>query len=109
VKKVVSVIAAIGVAGGVAALPATGATNKTVRVKDSYFSPRKLTIKKGAKVTWVWRGQERHNIATAKGPTNVKFAGRRKGKRSYTFKRRGTWRLVCTIHAPDMNMRIVVK
>ena len=108
-RKFVSIAAAIGVAAGVAALPATGATSKTVRVKDSFFTPKNLTIKKGTKVTWVWRGTEKHNVATAKGPRTVKFASRRKGKRSFTFKKRGTYRLVCTIHAPDMNMKIVVK
>jgi plastocyanin len=108
-RKVVSIAAAIGVAAGVVALPATGATTKTVRVKDSFFSPKKLTIKKGTKVTWVWKGKERHNVATASGPSTVRFGTRKKGKRSYTFKKRGTYRLVCTIHAPDMNMKIVVK
>jgi plastocyanin len=108
-RKFVSIAAAVGVAAGAVALPATGATTKTVRVKDSFFVAKNLTIKKGTKVTWVWRGKERHNVATARGPSNVKFATRRKGKRSYTFKKRGTYRLVCTIHAPDMNMKIVVK
>jgi plastocyanin len=108
-RKVVSVVAAIGVAAGVAALPATGATTKTVRVKDDFFSPKKLTIKKGTKVKWVWRGKEGHNVAVANGPTNFRFNKRRKGSRTHTFKKRGTYNLVCTIHAPDMHMKIVVK
>jgi plastocyanin len=103
------VIAAISLAAGAAALPATGASTRTVKVKDDIFGPKKMTISKGAKVVWVWRGQEKHNVSVVSGPAKFRFGTRRKGKRSHTFKKRGTYRLVCTIHAPDMNMKIVVK
>ena len=108
-RRVVSVAAAIGLAAGVAALPATGASTKTVKVKDDFFSPKKLTISKGAKVKWVWRGTEGHNVSVANGPSHFRFGKRKTGSRSHTFKKRGTYNIVCTIHAPDMHMKIVVK
>jgi plastocyanin len=108
-RKVLSAAAAVAIAAGITALPATGATTKTVSVKDDFFGPKKLSIKKGVKVKWVWRGQESHNVATANGPSKFRFNKRRKGSKTYTFKKRGTYNIVCTIHAPDMHMKIVVK
>ena len=106
-RKVVSVVAAIGVAAGAAALPATGATTKTVRVKDDFFSPKKLTIKKGTKVVWTWKGKHRHNVSEANGKWGS--GTKRKGTFSHTFKSKGTFLVFCTIHAPDMQMKVHVK
>ena len=92
------------------AAPSTGATtSKTVSVKDDFFGPKKLTITKGSKVTWVWKGKERHNVAVANGPSNFRFGTRKKGSKAHTFTKRGTYSIVCTIHAPDMHMTIKVK
>jgi plastocyanin len=109
-RKVVPVIIAASAIAGVAALPSSAATTtKTVAVKDDFFSPKKLTITKGSKVKWVWKGQERHNVAVANGPSNFRFGTRKTGTKSHTFKKRGTYSIVCTIHAPDMHMTIKVK
>jgi plastocyanin len=109
-RKVVPVIVAASAIAGVAALPSAAATTtKTVAVKDDFFSPKKLTITKGSKVKWVWKGTERHNVAVANGPSNFRFGTRKTGTKSHTFKKRGTYSIVCTIHAPDMHMTIKVK
>jgi plastocyanin len=109
-RKVVPIIAAAAVAAGVAALPSAAATTtKTVAIKDNFFSPKKLTISKGSKVMWVWKGHERHNVAVANGPSNFRFGTRKTGTKTHTFKKRGTYSIVCTIHAPDMHMTIKVK
>jgi plastocyanin len=110
-RKLTLGIATVAAAAGLAAaaMPSLGASTKTVAVKDDVFAPKKLTISKGTKVTWVWQGKEGHNVAVANGPSNFRAGTRKKGKFSHTFKKRGTYSIVCTIHAPDMHMSIKVK
>lgn len=109
-RRAAPIIVAAVVAAGVAALPSAAATTtKTVTIKDDFFSPKKLTISKGSKVKWVWKGTQRHNVAVANGPSNFRFGTRKTGTESHTFKKRGTYSIVCTIHAPDMHMTIKVK
>jgi plastocyanin len=109
-RKAVPIIAAAAVAAGVAALPSVAATTtKTVAVKDDFFGPKKLTITKGSKVKWVWKGKQAHNVSVANGPTIFRFGTRKTGTKTHTFTKRGTYSIVCTIHAPDMHMTIKVK
>jgi plastocyanin len=104
------VIAAAMLAAGVAALPSGAATvTKNVAVKDDFFSPKKLTIAKGSKVIWTWKGKEAHNISVANGPSFFRAGKRKTGTFKHTFKKKGTYSIVCTIHAPDMHMTIKVK
>jgi plastocyanin len=104
-----AVAAAGAVALGVSALPSLAAGTTTVAVKDDKFVPKALTISKGTTVRWVWKGRAPHNIAVVRGPRKFRASTRKKGSYRYTFKRAGTYRLVCTIHAPDMRMRVTVK
>jgi plastocyanin len=103
--------AAIAVATGAAALPSLGATTapkpKQVSVRDDYFGPKTLTIKKGTKVVWTWRGKVIHNVSEAHG--KWRSGTRKKGTYKRTFNTRGTYRIFCTIHAPDMHMTVKVK
>jgi plastocyanin len=110
-KKALAGFLAAAAAAGlmVAAVPSLGASTKTVSVKDDFFSPKTLTISKGTKVTWVWKGTERHNVAVANGPSTFRAGTRKTGKFSHTFGKRGKYFIVCTIHAPDMHMTIKVK
>ena len=110
-RKLVPPVAAIAVAAGVVALPSQGATSKPkprqVAVKDDLFGPRKLTIRKGTKVVWTWKGKRRHNVSEA----NARFRSgtKKKGTFKHTFKKKGTYLIFCTIHAPNMQMKIHVK
>ncbi len=108
-KLVLPVVAAVA-AAGVIALPSQGATKKPtkqVSVKDNFFTPRPITIKKGTKVVWTWKGKRRHNVSEANGKWGS--STKRKGTFSHTFKSKGTFVIFCTIHAPDMQMKIHVK
>ena len=101
------------VAVAVVALVALGAApslaaDRGVAVKADYFKPATLRIVKGTRVIWTWRGQSRHNVVVAQGPSQFRSAIKRKGTYSHTFKRTGTWQLTCTVH-PGMNMKVVVK
>jgi plastocyanin len=108
-RRALAVLAVLAVGGGAAAIPSLGSSTKTVLLKDNFFTPKKLTISKGTKVHWVWKGKQRHNITVANGPSAFRAGTRKKGHFDHTFKKKGTYSIVCTIHAPDMHMTIKVK
>ena len=79
-----------------------------VKVKDDYFSPRTLTVRRGTKVTWQWAGVLRHNVTVKSGPVKFHSRTQARGMFSYTFTKPGTYHLFCTIH-PFMKMTVVVR
>ena len=107
-RKALLALAAAAVAASAVVAPSLAGGPTIVDVKDDKFVPKRLTIKKGTKVRWVWKGKSRHNVAVAKGPTMFRRGSRKTGTASYTFKKAGTYRILCTIHAPDMKMTIKV-
>jgi plastocyanin len=96
----------------VLAAPAAAAT-KNVKVGDDYYvragSPPTVTVKKGTTVKWNWRGSRQHNVVVQSGPVNFQSALKRSGSYSRKMKRLGTYRIVCSIHAPDMAMTLKVR
>jgi plastocyanin len=107
-KKYLAAGAATAVAAGALAIPAFAAT-KTVQVKDNVFVAKKITVKKGATLKWVWKGKAPHNVKVTKGP--AKFGSKTQVKGSFAKKltKKGTYTIVCTIHAPGMKMTVTVK
>ncbi len=83
------------------------AATKTVAIKDSYFSVKTMTIKKGTKVTWHWAAYLRHNVRVRTGPVKFHSATQYRGNYSHTFSRAGTYKLYCTLH-PYMKMTVIV-
>lgn len=87
---------------------ATSATSeratKRVSAYNNYFTPKRITVGKGTKVTWVVR-QGVHNVrgSVLNSPNMT-----RGGAYSKKFKRRGTFGYVCTLH-PGMGGRVVVR
>jgi plastocyanin len=85
---------------------------KSVEVDDDYFvhegAPRTVTVHKGDKVEWEWEGRNPHNVTVTKGP--VKFHSKTQSRGTYEkrLKKVGTYKIVCTIHAPDMRMTLKV-
>ena len=97
---------------GPAAAPALAATH--VKVGDNYFVRKHgvptVTVKKGTKVTWNFKGKSVHNTTVTKGP--AKFRSPTKSSGSYTkkVKKAGTYTLICTVHgAKDQSMKLVVR
>ena len=90
-------------------LPATALAATRVGVKDDKFSTRSLTISKGTTVRWVWKGHSRHNVTVVAGPRYFRSATKRSGTFTHRFTKRGTYRLLCTVHAPKMKMTITVR
>jgi plastocyanin len=101
----------IAVASAVLATQALAAT-RSVKVGDDYFvrkgSVPTVTVKKGTKVTWRWSGDETHNVAVTKGPVKFHSSLKSSGSYSKTVRRAGTYTIVCTIHQPDMKMKLRV-
>ena len=99
---VLAALVALGVALGGAGADA-GTT--TVSVRDDFFSPRPITVRKGTTVRFVWRGRNTHNV------TGGGRASRTTRRRGYVYRRtfRRSTRIVCTVHAPTMRMTVRVR
>jgi plastocyanin len=107
VAAVFAVLAIWPAAGG--AGTARDAKAKRVSVKDFRFSPKNVHVSRGGRVTWIWRGQNDHNVRFTKVPSG---ASRPKGSPTETngritrkFTKRGTYRYVCTLHVSTDGMR----
>ncbi len=102
-KKSLAVLAAAAIAAtAFVAVPAMGAgPSKTVGVVDFKFTPKKLTVKPGTRITWKWGGRIIHNVVLKKGPKGVKkFSSKLQTKGTYaqTLRTTGTYSIICTIH-----------
>src|SRR5262245_57681322 len=98
-RKLLALILVAGLTAAIA-VPALGATaTKKVRVGPQFsFSPKTLTIKKGTKVNWKWAGGLPHNVTVVSGPVKFHSKTQMGGSYSHLFAKKGTYKLVCTIH-----------
>jgi plastocyanin len=94
----------VSAALAVSALAAT----KTVAVKDNVFAPKNITVKKRSTIKWVWKGNAPHNVTVTAGPAKFRSATQTKGRFSKKLTKKGTYKIVCTIH-PKMLMTIKVR
>jgi plastocyanin len=92
--------------GGVAGARAS----TTVKVGDNFFKPDNKTVSKGTKVKFKWVGNNNHNVTKTSGPGGS-FSSSTTDARgvnfSKKFKKKGTYKLICTIHA-GMDMKLKV-
>jgi len=110
-KLLVSALLAGLVGALLVAGPALSKT-KSVEVDDNYFvkkgAPRTVTVHKGDKVEWEWEGSNPHNVTVTKGPVKFHSKNMTSGTYEKKLKKVGTYKIVCTIHAPDMRMTLKV-
>jgi plastocyanin len=112
-KLTIPTLIAVAALAGLATLGGTaGAAPKTtVVLGDNFFSPSEKTVRRGTKVRFKWTGNRPHNVTKASGPGGG-FASRTTRSRGVNFakkfKKAGTYRIVCTIHA-GMGMRLKVR
>jgi plastocyanin len=96
----------------VAAAPALS-KRKSVEVDDNYFvregAPRTVTVKKNDTVVWKWEGGNPHNVTVTRGPVKFQSKNKTAGRYSKKLTRRGTYRILCTLHAPTMRMKLKVE
>lgn len=88
---------------------AHAAATKNVAIRDDFFRSNNITVRKGTKVRWVWKGKTVHNVKVARGPVKFGSSLQKTGTYSKRLTRKGTYKLVCTIHQPKMKMTIRVK
>jgi plastocyanin len=91
----------------VAAAPAAART-KTVRIGDDFFRAKTVTVAKGTTVKWSWTGSRQHNVVVQKGPRHFQSALKRSGSFKRKLTRKGTYKIICSIHAPAMRMTLKV-
>jgi plastocyanin len=98
--------------GSLAVAGPAASKRKSIEVDDDYFvaegKPRTVTVSVDDTVVWKWEGSNPHDVTVTRGP--VKFHSRTKTSGTYRKKvtRAGTYRIVCTVHRPDMRMRLKV-
>jgi plastocyanin len=111
-RRALVLAAAIGTAVILALSPlASGRATKTVQVADDFFTPKRVKIHKNDRVRFEWVGANEHTVTKAKGPGPFFDSGPEQGTGvlySHKFKKRGDYKLICTLHA-DMGMRVEVK
>jgi plastocyanin len=88
------------------------AAGRTVKLGDDFFVRKSgtptVTVKKGTKVTWKWTGKDMHDVAVSSGP--AKFASNFKTHGTYSKRltKTGTYTIFCSIHQPEMKMKLKV-
>ena len=91
------------------AVPASSASAATILVKDDLFSPKVKTYKKNTLVTFKWVGKSPHDVIARRSGKRIWTIGvRMSGKVKKRFTKTGTYKLICSIHAPDMSATIKV-
>ena len=96
----------------VGAAPAAAKT-RNVKIGDDFFVRNSgvatVTVKKGTTVKWNWTGHDSHNVVVSKGPAHFQSSLKTKGSFKKKLKKKGTYTIICSIHAPDMRMKLKVK
>ncbi len=112
---VVSSIVAVLLAALVLAAPAVAGNARaaaakpvTVRLKDSYFSPAHVVLRRGRSVRFVWAGDLVHNLLGSGIPSRFEDPARRRRPYTRLFRHPGLVRFTCSIH-PGMDMTVRVR
>ena len=108
---VAAVVAVSAIAGLVGAVGAGGATT-SVRVDDDFFKPKTKTIARGDTISWVWRGESRHNVTGMTRSGRVAFRSKTTARSGYRYRKRfrkaARYRVICTLHS-GMTMSVRVR
>lgn len=101
------VLAALGIVAAQAL-----AAGRSVRIGDDYFvsrgKPKTITVKRGTRVTWHFRGSSVHNVDVRKGPVHFRSSYKKSGSFAKRLTKPGTYVVYCDVHSPDMRMTIKV-
>lgn len=99
--RLLSLLAVLGTACG-----DPNATATTIQVLDDQFSPQTYTTRVGSTVTWVWNGQNEHDVRFSDGGGSSDI--QTNGQYDRKFLVTGTFNYLCTIH-PGMVGSVVVQ
>lgn len=102
-----ALILALVVAAPAAAKP------REITVGDDFFvrkgNPPTVKVARGRVVKWVWTGTRQHNVVVQSGPVDFQSDLKRSGSFKRKMRRAGTYKIICSIHAPDMAMTLRVR
>jgi plastocyanin len=84
----------------------------TIGVRNFFFSRPNLAVKRGAKLSWLFKSSHGalHNVTLANGPLG--FASKNQSTNatfSYRFKKRGKYQIFCALHPVSMTETVTVK
>ena len=86
---------------------------KHVEVDDNYFvrkgDPPTVRVRRNDTVEWEWEGRNPHNVTVKKGPVRFKSRTKTSGDYSKKVTRRGTYKILCTVHPANMRMTLKVR
>lgn len=95
------------IGGAISTSADTGSSGDQVEVKNFAFSPGKLNVKVGTKVTWKFDDDTTHTVKADDGTFHS--SGLSGGKTfSFTFSKAGKYSYICSIH-PSMKGEIDVQ
>jgi plastocyanin len=90
---------------------AHGAAATRVKVGDDFYRARTVHVSRAATVSWHWAGHRRHDVYFVSAPRGAKpkrCSTRRRGNCSRTFRKRGRYSYVCTLHG-EMTGKVIVR
>lgn len=87
---------------------AHASATRTVRLKDSFFSPARVQLRRGDRVRFVWAGERRHNLVGPGIPARYEVPARRHRPFTRVFRRAGRLAFICSVH-PGMEMTVRVR
>jgi plastocyanin len=94
------------------AVPAVS-KRRSVEVDDNYFvkrgAPSTVRVNRNDTVVWEWEGSNPHNVTVTSGPARFRSRTQSSGNYSKKVTKRGTYRILCTVHAPNMRMTLRVR
>jgi plastocyanin len=105
-RRLVASLVPVGAAFAFAA--AAPAQAKPIQVGDNYFSPRTKKVRQHTTVTWKFVGEDAHNVTVKRGPVKFSSPTKISGRFSKHMMRKGTYKIVCSIHEGRQKMTLEV-
>jgi hypothetical protein len=68
-----------------------------------------IRVAPGTEIDWRWRSHESHSLDVRSGPARFVASERNTGNYGHRFTKPGTYTIVCQLHAPGMQMTVVVE
>ncbi len=95
----------VGLTGPIATL----AGDAAVKVRNAVFSPRRLSVPRGAVVRWRFGDPIQHDVTLANGPRGFASAYTVRGAYKKRLNVPGTYRIFCSLHPVTMSQTIEVR
>ena len=113
-RKLLVLLVLVAAGGVMAVFSAVAPSATRVKVGDNFFVRSSgvptVTVSKGERVKWVWRGRAPHNVKAVAGPARFGSPTMTDGSYTKKLRKRGTYTIICSVHGGDVQkMKLVVK